>query len=347
MNPRYPIYIPSKGRWANQMTSRHLTRMGVPHYIVVEEQELDLYRARKTRLSTFLVLDPSYRDRHETCDDFGHTRSFGAGPARNFAWDHAISLGAERHWDVDDNIDGFYRYNHNLKTPVADGTVLRVMEDFADRYTNVGIAGPQYFMFVSRKEGALPPFVANTRIYSCSLIRNDVPLRWRLRMNEDTDLSLRVLKLGLCTVQFNAFLQYKSPTQTMKGGYNSEFYAREGTMWKSQMLVDQHPDVARIAWRFGRWHHYVDYTPFMKANHLELRPGVAFPDAIDNYGMKLQRRLGSRWYDIERPTDTVTTEDRRAFPSDLVAAPTAAATGSATLFGEDATAPAGKGHWQV
>ena len=297
MRPRYPVYIPSKGRAERQITSKHLDRMGVPHFIVVEEQELAAYEARRYPTATLLVLDPAYRDRHETLDELGHTRSFGAGPARNFAWDHAIASGAVRHWDVDDNIDGFFRLNLNLKTPVADGTILRTTKDFVDRYDNVGIAGPNYFMFAPRKT-IVPAFVVNTRIYSCSLIRNDLPFRWRLRMNEDTDLSLRVLKSGLCTVQFNAFLQFKMTTQTVAGGYNTaELYKSEGgTKWKSQMLVDAHPDLARIAWRFGRWHHHVDYSGFRQK--LRRRPDLELGEGIDNFGMVLEQEVEGEWRTI-------------------------------------------------
>ena len=38
----------------------------------------------------------------------------------------------------------------------------------------------------------------------------------------------------------------------------------EGTLKKSQMLVDAHPDVAKLVWKYDRWHHYVDYSPFKK-----------------------------------------------------------------------------------
>ena len=105
------------------------------------------------------------------------------------------------------------------------------------------MSGPNYFMFASRKT-AVPPFVTNTRIYSCNLIRNDVPFRWRGRYNEDTDLSLRMLKAGWCTIQFNAFLQFKMSTQTVKGGNTADFYAVEGTGAKSAMIVALHPDVS-------------------------------------------------------------------------------------------------------
>ena len=43
MNPRFPVYIISKGRWQRRQTSRTLEFMGVPYYIVVEPQEYDNY----------------------------------------------------------------------------------------------------------------------------------------------------------------------------------------------------------------------------------------------------------------------------------------------------------------
>jgi hypothetical protein len=147
------------------------------------------------------------------------------------------------------------------------------------------MAGPNYFMFASRKSKAAP-FTANTRIYSCNLIRNDVPFRWRGRYNEDTDLSLRMLKAGFCTVLFNAFLQEKMQTQTLGGGNTAEFYAKEGTLPKSRMLVEMHPDVAKLAMRFGRAHHHVDYTPF-RNNRLIRRPETEIASGPNEYGMRL------------------------------------------------------------
>ena len=47
-----------------------------------------------------------------------------------------------------------------------------------------------------------------------------------------------------------------------------------------------HPDVATLVWKYGRWHHYVDYTPF-KVNKLKLKPDVVLPDENNEYGMKL------------------------------------------------------------
>ena len=234
----------------------------------------------------------------------------GPGRARNWCWDHSIANGHRRHWVLDDNIDDFYRLHKNLRIRVESAAFFRPMEDFVDRYTNVKIAGPQYRFFCAPNQ-AYPAYVKNTRIYSCLLIENDCKHRWRGRYNEDTDICLRVLKDGDCTVQFNAFLQGKMATQTLSGGNTAEFYHKElgldengvaiqadgvleikdrynvaGTVAKSQMLVDMHPDVATMVWRYGRWHHHVNYDSFKK-NPLIKDPSVEILTGVNNYGMKL------------------------------------------------------------
>ena len=284
MLPRYPIYIVSKGRWKNRLTSKALNVMGIPYKIVVEQDQLPMYQA-EVGADRCLVLPQRYLDEYDTCDDLGDSKSKGPGAARNFVWDHATELGSKRHWVMDDNLDAFHRLNRNIKRESDTPAIFAAMEDFVDRYENVPVAGPNYYSFVKASDG-VPAFVTNTRIYSCLLIQNDAPYRWRGRYNEDTDLSLRVLKDGLCTIQFNAFLQGKVTTQRMKGGNTDEFYALEGTKAKSQMLADLHPDVANVVWRFNRWHHHVDYKPFSK-NRLIKRDDVVASKKINNYGMGL------------------------------------------------------------
>lgn len=303
MKPRYPIYIVSKGRAHRQYTSASLSKMRVPHRIIVEPDEMEAYRVHENAYAKLLLFPKQvYHEAYEVCDDLGLTKGPGPGPARNFAWDHAISQGAPWHWVMDDNIMGFFRLNHNLKTPVADGSILRAMEAFVERYDNVAMAGPNYFMFAPRK-AKLAPFVTNTRIYSCNLIRNDTPYRWRGRYNEDTDLSLRMLKDGWVTVQFYAFLQNKATTQTLKGGNTAEFYAKEGTKAKSQMLYDLHPDVTQLVYRFGRDHHWVDYSRFRQQLHLA--ENVTLTPGTDNFGMILQRedQETHEWRQVQTPWD--------------------------------------------
>lgn len=284
MKPKFPLYIPSKGRHESRYTAKALDKMGVRYMLVIEDQEYSQYSAviQKEKL---LVLDKSYQRNYELCDDLGLSKSTGPGPARNFIWDHSISNGHAWHWVMDDNIAWFGRLHNNMKISVSTGTIFAAMEDFCLRYKNVAMAGPNYEMFCPRKS-KVPPFFLNTRIYSCNLIRNDVPFRWRGRYNEDTILSLDMLKAGWCTVQFNAFLQKKIRTQVVKGGNTAEFYAKEGTRPKSQMLVDVHPDVSKMVWKFGRVHHHVDYIPFKK-NRLIRKRGIEMEKGADEYGMEL------------------------------------------------------------
>jgi hypothetical protein len=262
---------------------RHFDRMKVPYRVIVEEQEYSEY-ARVIDSAKLLVLDKQYQRDYDTCDRLGDTKSKGSGAARNFGWDHSISLGAKWHWMVDDNIGGFCRLFHNRKIRVGDGTIFRCMEEFVLRFKNIAMAGPHY-RFFAEQNAQRPPFTLNSRIFSCNLIRNDVPFRWRARYNEDLDLSLRMLKAGWCTILFNAFLQNKLRTQSVKGGNTDELY-REGTLAKSRMIVSLHPDVARLARRYGRWHHYVDYRSFAKTKLLR-RDDAVIPDGVDDYGMRL------------------------------------------------------------
>jgi hypothetical protein len=300
MKPSFPLYIPSKGRSEYMITSKALTMMKVPHYIVVEPKEVDDYNKAIKHWdlnATVLELDMAYKEKYELCDDLGLSKSTGPGPARNFAWEHSKNNNANWHWVMDDNIRYFHRFNKNLQIKVTDGTCFKVMEDFVQRYKNIGMAGPNYMMFAPRKK-RLTPFVLNTRIYSCNLIRNELKYRWRGRYNEDTILSLDIIKAGWCTTQFNAFLQEKMNTQVLKGGNTAEFYHAEGsvkegeryadtgTLAKSQMQVKVHPDCSTLVKKYGRWHHHVDYNRFKKQKLIR-RNDVEFKGTVKNYGMKM------------------------------------------------------------
>lgn len=272
MNPKYPIYIISKGRWKNRLTARSLERMNVPYKIVIEPQEFDNYSAVMDK-DKILVLPFS---------NLGQ----GSIPARNWVWDHSIKNGWSKHWILDDNIEAFNRLNRNMKPEVRTGAIFKAAEDFVDRYENVAISGFNYYSFCKSTD-AVPPFYLNTRIYSCILIDNAIPYRWRGRYNEDTDLSLRALKDGYCTILFNAFLAGKVTTMRMKGGNTDELYADDGRKKMAEALRDLHPDVTRVVWKFNRWHHQVDYRKFKK-NKLIKKSGIQIENKVNNYGMVLR-----------------------------------------------------------
>jgi hypothetical protein len=246
--------------------------------MIVERQEFALYAESLGSAKRLLELPPPGG---EGCSI----------PARNFAWEHSVCERHDRHWVVDDNISGFFRLNRNLKAPVADGTIFRAMEDFADRFSNVALAGPNYFMFAPRK-AVMPPLRLNTRVYSCILVKNDIPFRWRGRYNEDTDLSLRILKAGLVTVLFNAFLCFKQTTMTARGGNTESLYrpadgSFDGRLRMATSLWEQHPDVVKVTRKWGRWQHHVDYRKFAGNRPLP-KPGLEIASGTDDYGMRLE-----------------------------------------------------------
>jgi len=282
MRPKYPIYIPSKGRWDSRHTARKLKEMGVDYRLVVEAGEYEKY-ARHEDENNLLV-------RPESCP------SLASVPTRNFIWEHAKSAGARRHWCIDDNINGFMRLNRNRRTPCRSGAIFRAVEDFVDRYSNIALAGLEYRFMSGGARRKKPPYRINTRIYSCILLDTLMPFRWRGWCNEDTDLSLRVLKDGRATVLFNAFLCNKAASMTVKGGNTDALYSQhddnDPRKAISESLRTQHPDCVEVVRRWGRFHHHIDYRPF-RNNPLTRRPDYSVKEGVDEFGMIL-RRTGER-----------------------------------------------------
>lgn len=277
MNPNYPIFIPSKGRWDTRLTSKALEEKRVPYRIVVEPSEYEQYADVIDRRK--IVAAP---------ENFSE-RGQGSIPVRNFIFEMAIAEGHARHWLVDDNIINFYRFNLNRRIPVDSGTIFRCAEDFTDRYDNVAFSGFNNIAFTREREPNAAPFMLNNRIYSITLINNAIPYRWRGRYNEDTDICLRALKDGWATILFNAFLADKATTMKMRGGntdtiYNTGDKRREF----AESLASQHPDVAKVVWKFDRWHHQVDYSPFARNKLIKRKDAIAGA-GVNEYGMKLVR----------------------------------------------------------
>jgi hypothetical protein len=251
-----------------------LEKMNVPYYVAIEQQEYDNY-ASVIDPKKILVLPFSNR---------------GLIASRCWIMEHSIQSGYTRHWQIDDNISCFYWKKGNEYHRVLTGITFRAAEDFTDRYENIAYSGMQYHMFAAKKQLAPGPFLLNTRIYSCTLVNNSIPYRWRSIYNDDTDVSLMALKDGWCTVLFYAFLCHKQGTMRIKGGNTEALYklnnGQDGRLLMAQALQRLHPDVVKITRKWGRWQHQVDYRPF-KGNKLIVKPGVVIPEGVNNYGMVL------------------------------------------------------------
>jgi hypothetical protein len=270
--PRYPIYIPSKGRYEKCLTAQCFDKDGVPFCLVVEPQERDEY-VRRFGEARVLTLPFS-------------NLGLGSIPARNWIKDHATAAGAERHWQFDDNISGVWRWWRGRRLYCRAGVALAACEDFVDRYENIAVAGLNYVMF---GVGSTKPFVANVHVYSATLVLNSIPHRWRGRYNEDTDLCLQVLADGWCTVLFNAFLVQKIGTMTMKGGNSDQLYQGDGRLKMARALERQWPGVVETKRRFKRPQHVIKDSWRRFDTPLKLKPGIILPTEPNEYGMKLRQ----------------------------------------------------------
>lgn len=271
--PRYPVYVISKGRANACLTAQFLIADGTPFHVVIEPQEEAAYAATVGR-DRLLLLPFSNLGR-------------GSIPARNWVWEHAKAAGFERHWILDDNIRDIVRKWKAARRITCNASVaFAATEDFIDRYENVAIGGMNYSMFGIC---AQPPFYRNVHVYSCLCILNGLPYRWRGRYNEDTDLCLQVLAGGWCTISMNAFLVRKMPTGSMKGGNADELYKGDGRLKMARSLERLWPGVVEVKRRFRRPQHVVKDAWKRFDTPLRLKPGISLEDfaPADNYGMAL------------------------------------------------------------
>jgi hypothetical protein len=75
----------------------------------------------------------------------------------------------------------------------------------------------------------------------------------------------------------------------MKGGNTDNVYnSGDHRLAFAESLKEQHPDCVEVVWKFNRWHHQVDYSPF-RGNRLKLKAGVVQSLASNDYGMRLVR----------------------------------------------------------
>ena len=271
--PRYPIYIPSKGRADKCLTAECLVHDKVPFYVVVEPEEKPAYAAKfgAERILTLPFSNPG-----------------SVIPARNWIKAHATKSGALRHWQLDDNMRNFRRVFHGKRLYCNAGIALRVAEDFCDRYENIAVGGLNYTMFYTGQD-QIPPFYLNCHVYSCTLILNSIPYEWRGRYNEDTDLCLQVLSGGWCTVLINAFLADKVATMKMTGGNTTALYHGDGRLRMARALERMWPGVVETKRRFQRPQHVVLDAWRRFDTPLKLKAGVKIKTGINEYGMQLKQ----------------------------------------------------------
>jgi len=277
IRPRYPIYVPSKGRSDILLTANTFDEDETPYRVVVEPQEAEVY-ASVVGEDRILTLPENDR---------------GLVYSRNWIKEHSIAEGHERHWQFDDDIRNITRVFKAYKLRADPSPILAAVEDFVDRYENVALASlnSEFFYPLRNRvsETSLPPFYLNYRCYTCFLMLNSLPNRWRHRYNEDTDMSLQVLADGWCTVLFNAFLINTPETMTAKGGQMG-VYENDGRLQMARQLERVWPGVVETKRRWNRPQHkikglwkYFD-TPLKRRTDVDWKNLERGGD--DEFGMK-------------------------------------------------------------
>ena len=243
------------------MTADALIKIGIKPVLVVEDAEHDDY-AKHNPGCQITVWPQSYMDEYEKTPEMDPHPT--TGPAHNFAWDHSRAAGFTHHWIMDDNIGRFYvrinKKRHLVTTEIPFGW----HETFIQKWENLaGICLGQ-----SQNQGLGQTLILNTRLYCATLYRNDLNkdgIKWRRGLNDDTIVSLDILKTGYwCTAQSYALGIAKTGTSRkarLKGGM-TDFYAEGGFIRKSAELVRCHPDVCHTIIRYDRVHHFCDYKRF-------------------------------------------------------------------------------------
>ena len=288
LQPEYPIYVISKGRWekTRRLTINWLIKCKIDFKVIVEPDEFDDYENELNYLGKYqyvLKLPTEYANQGQ-----------GSIPARNFAMKHSSQRLFERCWILDDNINGYMWNNHSQRVPVESGNVFSFIEEYTDKFTNVLISGHEYTSNVNYDMKI--PVMKNRRVFSSMLIDNKIADKlgegWRGIYNEDVDICIRTLKAGYTTLLFNNITSNKNATGRTRGGNTDGIYALDGNgsgVLKTQSLINQHPDCVKpiIKYKPPRTHHKVNWD-LWKDNEVKYRHNHA--EVSKSYDMTLVKR---------------------------------------------------------
>ena len=187
----HPIYVPSKGRSGlTRGAILMLNANGVEHTVVVEPQDLNLYRRwivnENLSLSSLEVLRKNNQ---------------GVSFARESVRQISIGRKESHHWQVNDDIFQFIvRKPGEKMRKVSPLTAISQIESEVAKYSNIGLAGPE--------ENNWPPTEESLKVNALPaqaiLVNNSVEAEFRNWPGfEDIDFMLQVFERGVCSLNFN------------------------------------------------------------------------------------------------------------------------------------------------
>ncbi len=217
---KYPICILTYKR-ANQYGKTHLTlcRSKIKHYLFVEPCEFDDYDKWVNKEYAIIIKCP--RNFHED--------NMGSSVVRNYILQWAFDHEYKRVWMLDDNISRYKRFYQGVKREILGNSIYTTIEDYVERYDNVGIASHNFnpFIMENKKTNCL---CHNTKCYSSMLIPTFHDIRFRYKHQEDNLISFEYINKGYATLSFNHILYDKDTSGLNKGGNHETIYkVKKGT----------------------------------------------------------------------------------------------------------------------
>lgn len=238
--PKYPIFIPSKGRAdiassALAISGPSTVTPAIPFTLVIEPQDEKSYRMNHP-LANILILPKSNQ---------------GVTYARQFILDYARSNGFQKYWQIDDNIKEWRVKVDGVLHQVSPLYVMAMIEQAVEEDTKIAIAGPDYQQLAGLNN---KDYSVNTSVYCCVLTRSDTGINYRpeTEMKEDVDFCLQHLSKGFKTTLFHKFTIKKPAVGgSHKGGLTDKYKSGLDAL-ASEKLCKLWPGIATLTKKGNR-----------------------------------------------------------------------------------------------
>lgn len=213
-------YIISKGRATRQKTRKQLIEIGVPHTTVVEQEDFDSYR--KELDGNYLILNKSNQ---------------GVAYARNACVLDAIKSGTDIFSIIDDDLSiekspAYYQDGRFIKRKSSHATrdELYSLYNWFWNSTFSGLTlGFEQFSHRLEVDALLCGIICCFTLFKTEHIAaKNLQYDLTLRVKEDVDFSVRMLKAGLKTIQLNTFTIMAPPLGSHKGGCYEQYRKGKG-----------------------------------------------------------------------------------------------------------------------
>jgi glycosyltransferase involved in cell wall biosynthesis len=212
----FPIYIPSKGR-PNSSTARLLKEHGIPYYLVIEPQDEQAYREKRT--GVLKILDENNK---------------GIAYVRNAIL--KMNSGDNWFWMIDDDISRFMEVRNNRCYTQQPREVLEKAERIIISDTDVAIGALDYqqFAWAAKREYTDNSYAEVAVLMNPSRISHQYDDYVALK--EDRDFAMQVIKSGFKTRRVHGYAFSAPRNASNQGGLNEEYKAGKEKIAVARMI---------------------------------------------------------------------------------------------------------------